>query len=196
MKAPSYVATHSEVRKMQREPKTRVANDRPHSDPDHPPVALLYHGFGRFLDVAAGASTDPVLNIDRRQFELNVDQFMTSMNLYHPNERERNNKALLYLNAIFQTCLGVHTQKLAAAVVREDRCSDGHALGPANTIDVVLQVKNELGSSRADPTIEFSAYYTQSLMDLTKEVRSRFFFPALGMVVIGQYRSAIDYSTW
>ncbi|KAI9464007.1 hypothetical protein BJY52DRAFT_1250959 [Lactarius psammicola] len=188
VKAPSAVAAHSEVFKMQMESKTRVANDRPHSDADHLPIALLYHGFGRFLDAATGAPVDDVLNFDRRQFELNVDGFMTAMNLYYANERERNNKALLYLNKIFQCYLGVHTPQLMAGVVHEDRCSNGHVLGLANTIEVVLDVKDELSLSRVDPTIELAAYYTQSLMEgSTKEDRSRFFFPALGIVVISSH---------
>lgn len=55
-------------------------------------------------------------------------------------------------------------------------------------MEVVLQVKNELGSCDEDPTIQISAYYTQSLKeDSTKEVISHFSFPALGIVIIGSY---------
>ena len=55
-------------------------------------------------------------------------------------------------------------------------------------MEVVLEVKNELGSCGADPTIEISARYTQSLMDnSTREDLPCFCFPALGIVVIGQY---------
>ncbi|KAI9464018.1 hypothetical protein BJY52DRAFT_1184424 [Lactarius psammicola] len=83
-----------------------------------------------------------------------------------------------------------------AGVVSKECCFDSHTLGPADTIAVVLQVKNELGSSHREPTIDISAFYTQSLKHLTNEVRSRYFFSALGIVIIGQCRSAIDYSTW
>ncbi|KAH8981919.1 hypothetical protein EDB86DRAFT_2973523 [Lactarius hatsudake] len=112
---------------------------------------------------------------------------MMSMNAYYPTEDERNDEALNFLNKIFQCCLGEHTQKLLPGIVHKGRCSDGHALGPADTIEVVLEVKNELGSGHADPTIELTAYYMQSLKCLTTNVRSRFFFPALGIVVVGSH---------
>ncbi|KAH9035006.1 hypothetical protein EDB85DRAFT_1889513 [Lactarius pseudohatsudake] len=178
---------HSEVQKMQMEQEKHVANDCPHLDTNHLPIALLYKGFGHFLDVAAGASTDPVFDINQRQFELNVDKFMMSMNAYYPAEDERNDEALNFLNKIFQCCLGERTQKLLPGIVHKGRCSDGHALGPADTIEVILEVKNELGSGHADPTIELTAYYMQSLKHLTTNLRSHFFFPALGIIVVGSH---------
>ncbi|KAI0246413.1 hypothetical protein BJV78DRAFT_151983 [Lactifluus subvellereus] len=50
--APSSIAECSNVRKLQENPVTRFANDRSYNDTQFPPVALLYHGFGRFLDCA------------------------------------------------------------------------------------------------------------------------------------------------
>lgn len=52
--APSAVAKSSVVCDMQNLSRERVASDRPESDTDHLPIALLYHG--QFLDVASGAS--------------------------------------------------------------------------------------------------------------------------------------------
>jgi hypothetical protein len=171
---------------MQNQPSERVANDRPNSDDEHLPIALLYHGFGHFLDVANGASTDHILNIDLRQFESSVNDFMSSMNMYYLSEMSRCGQALYYLNDIFNYCLGGDTQPLTIGPHFPDLCSEAHALGPANTMEVVLQVKNELGSCDEDPTIQISAYYTQSLKeDSTKEVISHFSFPALGIVIIG-----------
>lgn len=184
--APSTVAKPSVVRGIQNQPSDRVANDRPNSDAEHLPIALLYHGFGHFLDVANGASTDYILNIDWPQFESCVVDFMTSMNMYYFSEMDRSGQALCYLNDIFKYCLGGDTQPLTTGTDFPELCSEGHVLGPENTTEVVLQVKNELGSSDADPTIEVSAYYTQSLKeDSTKEVISHFLFPALGIVIIG-----------
>jgi hypothetical protein len=197
--APSAVAKHNAVCDMQKQPGLRVANDRPsHSDTDQLPIALLYHGFGHFLDLATGALTDPMLDIERREFEENINQrefeenidgFMTSMNAYYTKEDHRRSHVLRCFNNIFQCCLGDHTQNLVAGMVREGRHSGGHVLGPAGTIEVVMEVKNELSSGGADPVIEFAACYTQSLMDEpTLAVLSHFVFPALGIVVIGQYR--------
>ncbi|KAI9464003.1 hypothetical protein BJY52DRAFT_1221412 [Lactarius psammicola] len=124
--------------------------------------------------------------------ELNVDGFITAMDLYYVNERDRNTVTLGYLNDIFQCCPGMYTHKLVAGEVREDHDSDGHVLGPVNTIEVVLQVKNELGSSSLDPNFPHIIHCRLK----TSQKKSDFFLPALGMVIIGQCRSAIDSSTW
>jgi hypothetical protein len=185
--APSTVAKPNVVYEMQNQPSDRVANDRPTSDAEHLPIALLYHGFGHFLDVAKGASTDHILDIDWRQFESSVDDFMSSMNMYYFSEMDRCGQALCYLNDIFKYCLGGDTQPLIYGMDLPGLCSEAHAIGPTNTMEVVLQVKNELGSCDEDPTIQVAAYYTQSLKeDSTKEVISHFLFPALGIVIIGQ----------
>lgn len=94
--APTAVAKPRAVYRMQNQPSERVANDRPNSDDEHLPIALLYHGFGHFLDVANGASTDHILNIDLRQFESSVKDFMSSMDTYYLSEMSRCGQALYY----------------------------------------------------------------------------------------------------
>ena len=181
--APSTVAKPSVV---QNQPGDRDANDRPKSDAEHLPIALLYHGFGHFLDVADGASTDHILNIDRRQFEFSVDNFMGLMNLYYDSGMERGGQALCCLNDIFKHCLGGDTRPLTAGTDFPTFSSEGHALGLANNAEVILQVQNEFGSSDEDPIIQVSAHYTRSLKESsTRGVISHFLFPALGIVVIG-----------
>jgi hypothetical protein len=179
--APSSVGKFSE---LQKQPSQRVANDRPHSDHDHLPISLLYHGFGRFFDAKYGSSTDGTPDINRQQFEFKVNVFMEVMNAYYCSETDRTDNALQCLNDIFACYLG-NPQPLAAGMVFEDHRSDGHVLGPANTIEAILQVRNELGSRGTDPAIEISTLYTQSLKQKsTKEATPRFLFPALGKVVI------------
>jgi hypothetical protein len=186
--APSEAAKLSLVIKNQNKPDERMANDRPERDTDHLPIALLYHGFGRFLDVSKGTSTDHTLPINRRTFEEKVDEFVVSMNKYYLKEEARNKKAVELLNDIFQ-CVLEGCWPLTRATVFQGRHSHGHALGPMRTIEVILEVKNELAGTAADPIIELATYYTQALKkDPITGLLGRFSFPALGIVVVGQYR--------
>ncbi|KAF8262333.1 hypothetical protein EI94DRAFT_1743908 [Lactarius quietus] len=178
--APCHVAQYRQVCNLQKEPNQRIANDRPRLDADHLPTALLYHGFGRFLDASSGASTYHNLDINPREFESRVDKFMASMDAYYDFEVDRKAIAVKRLNDIFECCLGKNTPPLAAEMVVDGEFSDGRVLGPANTIEVILQVENELGSSDTDPIIECCANYTQAVI-------SRFSFPALGIIVVGSH---------
>jgi hypothetical protein len=190
--APSEVAKPSLVYKNQNKHSERIANDRPTPDIDHLPIALLYRGFGHFLDVSNGASMmDHTLPINRRTFEEKVDEFMVSMNEYYLKVDDRNKNAVQFLNGIFQ-CVLEGCWPLTRAIVSHGRPSDGHALGPMGTIEVILEVRNELAGTAADPIIEHAAYYTQALEnDLTTGLLGRFSFPALGIVVVGQHRRTI-----
>ena len=184
--APSTVAKPSEVYRVQLDPSDRLMNDRPKTDTDRVPIALLYHGFGRFLDVLKGASTHDTLRFDRRTFEEKVDEFVGFMNEYYPNESIRNSKALKSLNGIFECVLG-DCSMLMQAIVFEARASDGHALSPTHCIEVILEVKNELSGTGADPIFELSSYYTHAIREegSLQGLLGCFPFPALGIVVIG-----------
>ena len=185
--APSTVAKPSEVYRVQLDPSDRLMNDRPKTDTDRVPIALLYHGFGRFLDVLKGASTHDTLRFDRRTFEEKVDEFVGFMNEYYPNESIRNKKALKSLNAIFKCVIG-DCRMLTQAVVSGLSTSDGHAISLTLCIEVILEVKNELSETDADPIFELSSYYTQAIKEEEGSLQGLlgcFPFPALGIVVIG-----------
>jgi hypothetical protein len=157
----------------------RVANDRPVVDADYLPIALLYHGFGRFLDVANGPSLGdtPDTNINWPKFEVEVNEFIKSMDLYYSNKLARNKVALQRLNAIF-ACYTGDQRPLIRAVVRNQCQSDGHAVGPLKTIEAILELKNEL-TGTADSIIEICGHYTQSLLDKYPTARDipHFSFP-------------------
>lgn len=130
----------------------------------------------------------PEIDIKWRELEVKVDKFINSMNLYYDNEMARNEMALECLNDIF-ACYTGDQRPLVRAVVNNKCTSDGHALGLLNTIEVVLELKNELVGTGTDPTIEICGYYTQSLLEKypTSKFIPRFLFPALGIVIIGWY---------
>ena len=183
--APSTVAKTSVVLGVQRDPTDRFVNDRPETDTDQLPIALSYHGFGWFLDVLKGASTDPILKFNRRTFEEKVDEFVRFMNEYYPNEDKRRDRALEYLNNIFLSVLH-NCWPLTAAIVFEGKSSDGHASSPTQGIEVILEMKNELAGSGADPIVELCSYYTRALKrESIRPILRSFLFPALGIVVMG-----------
>ena len=187
--APSVVAKSSEVYRVQRDPSDRLMNDRPQTDTDRVPIALLYHGFGRFLDALKGASTDHTHSSDRQMFEEKVDEFVGFMNEYYRDESIRNKKAVKSLNGIFE-CVLENYRMLMPAIV-SGTCSSGHALSPTQGIEIILEVKNELSGTGTDPISELSSHYTQALKEEEHSLQGLlgcFSFPALGIVVIGLYR--------
>lgn len=182
---PSKVARTDVVLRVQADPNQRLVNDRPQMDTDRLPIALLYHGFGHFLDTFEGTSTDHTLSFHRRTFEMKVDEFTRSMNKYYPDKYSRTEKALEYLNNIFK-CVLKNCWPLMDATVSRGCVSDGHAPGPTMGIEVVLVVVNELCATDADPIVKLSSCYTQALKrDSIRRLMGCFSFPALGIVVIG-----------
>lgn len=187
---PPSVSKHEEILKNQMQPDERVANDRPLVDVDYLPIALSYHGFGRFLDVANGASLDDALDIDInwRKFEDEVNEYMNTMNLYYKNELARNKVAIQRLDAIF-ACYTGNQMPLMRAAVHNKRSTDGHVIGALGTIELVVELRNELIGTQSEPIIEICGYYTQSLLDVYPTAKDipHFLFPALGIVIMGQY---------
>ena len=56
-----------------------------------------------------------------------------------------------------------------------------------------MEIRNELGATNSDPMIELSAHYMQALAKVfEKSWKGHFLFPALGIVVAGEYRNLAD----
>ncbi|KAI0263590.1 hypothetical protein BC834DRAFT_971273 [Gloeopeniophorella convolvens] len=162
----------------------RIANDRPTPDLADTPIALLYHGFGRFLDHVHGQDGD---GVNDRTLEAQVCILADAMCKYYPDENTRQDTALPLVNDIFRchpsSC---ELDDLEAGLVYGDRASNGHASGPTGAIEVIIQVKNELGTTRCDPEVQLAAHYSQSLVvEHSTELRSNFLSPALGIALLG-----------
>ncbi|KAH9066267.1 hypothetical protein EDB87DRAFT_702019 [Lactarius vividus] len=78
--------------------------------------------------------------------------------------------------------------------VSQDWQSDGHghANGPANIMETIVQVGNELGSGNADPKVWLTAQFTQMHGDHLDRgshdsLYDRFLFSTLGVFIIGHY---------
>ncbi|KZT11916.1 uncharacterized protein LAESUDRAFT_710451 [Laetiporus sulphureus 93-53] len=189
--SPSTVASYELVKELQANRGYRIANDRPAMDVGAPPIALLYHGFGRFFDCMSSDSTDPTDGVDTHRLEKAVDTFSAAMCKYYHDEFDRRDVALPLLDDIFNSHSESHKlTPLAAAMVYQERRSDGHAFGPLGAIEMIVEVKNELCASDSDPEILLAAHYTQSLMKEARKHTPYSVFPALGSSV-GFYALAL-----
>ncbi|KAI0301172.1 hypothetical protein B0F90DRAFT_1719931 [Multifurca ochricompacta] len=174
--------------KVQKNPVGRIANDRPDMDSGLPPISLSYHGFGCFRAHMDGDSTGP-MPTDKAMFEAAVDRFLHDMSRFYDSEKDRAEIAQRSLDEIWR-CYSQEQeyQKIEAQGIRDDRSSDGHAIGPTNTVEIIIQVKNELGTTSCDGSVEMAAYYTQCLHLNTSTMSRRcFLFPALGILLMGAH---------
>ncbi|KAI0306271.1 hypothetical protein B0F90DRAFT_1814202 [Multifurca ochricompacta] len=177
------------MRQVQKNPDQRIANDRPNVDADLPPISLMYHGFGQFLDCIHTDSTNLEHVANKPKFEMAIDKFICEMSIFYESESARQSKTLDCLNDIFESYLGKQPYSLIIpSIITGQRSTDGHAIGPIGTIEVGVQIKNEFGTSSCDPSVEFAAYYTQSLhAKALQYLENNFLFPALGIVVVGAH---------
>ena len=138
---PSRMGKPSTYITLQRSLDGRILDDRPEADPI-PPLSLLYHGFGQFMD-----DFNKGIRVDSKQRDLerNVDQFAAEMVKFYKDEGSRKVKGLLTLNHI----LG---KTLMAATIGKS-CTDGHCLGPHNAVTCIVEFNNELAEINAIPIV-------------------------------------------
>jgi len=51
--------------------------------------------------------------------------------------------------------------RIALSKIVGERTSDGHANGPADVMETVVDIKNEYGSTNSDPENQFTSYFLQ-----------------------------------
>ncbi|KAJ3505993.1 hypothetical protein NLJ89_g7119 [Agrocybe chaxingu] len=92
---PSDASKPTTYQDMQHDDLQRVLDDRPSPDLDIPPAALLYSGFGHFIDVLNGSDDVPLLeNVDFPALEDAVDNFAAAMNnFFRPRELSSGSRA-------------------------------------------------------------------------------------------------------
>ncbi|KAI0296955.1 hypothetical protein B0F90DRAFT_1005890 [Multifurca ochricompacta] len=153
-----------------------------------PPISLVYHGFGRFRDHINDHSDGP-MPAHLPDFEKAVTKFMSAMCAYYYDHEDRGITARECLNEIWKSYLGEQEfDEIKHGIIGPDGSSDGFTIGSANTMEVIVVVKNELGTTDCDGSVELAAYYTQSLESNTSQKsRKRFLFPALGILVVGAH---------
>jgi hypothetical protein len=156
---PSTVAKPSEFIKAQAK-EGRILNDRPDKDGKVPPIALLYAPFGRFLDhIRDRPEKQP--GVDLREFQFAVDDFASAMCEHFIDEDRRRDKVLPLLNDIFECYHPFKLPPLDPTVIAEKRASGGHAKGPAELMETIVEFQNEFGSGQTDPEMQITSSYLQ-----------------------------------
>ena len=167
----------------------RILNDRPSKDVRVPPIALLYAPFGQFLDHVRDRPEEQP-GVDLRDFQLAVDEFASAVCEHFKDEEARRDKVLPLLNAIFGCYHPFTLPSLDATVIKGKRTSDGHAIGPAQLMETVVEFKNEFGSGQTDPEIQTTSYYIQMFLRLAasgqyKNAFKKYLCPMLVITIIG-----------
>jgi len=171
----------------------RILNDRPKTDIRVTPIALLYDPFGQFLDHIRDPP-ETLDDLDLRELEFSVNNFASVMCEYHRDENTRQEKVLPALNKIFR-CYRSQEFKLPSIVTgsisTNDWRTDGHIIGPAQTPEIIVEIKNELGCGTGDPEMQLSAHYTQMHkrnLDIERyeDLFECSLLPALGVSIVGK----------
>jgi len=129
-----------------------------------------------------------------------VDNFISLVCKYYPDEHTRRPVLIPALDAI----LGCYTPQnfqmpslMSRSSAKRQR-TDGRIDGPANTPELIVEIKNEQGCDGADPDIQLSSYYTRlhgaNLNISTKKYKNTnskklsdaSLLPALGISIIGK----------
>ena len=171
---------------LQRDPSEKIFDDRPEPDPDFPPIALLYEGFGHFLDIMDGRDNVPGLaEIDIMQLHTEVDEFATKMNGFYRDEAARRETGLSCFRRIFSAHKGIQIPRLEASSIG----SASHITGPHDAAIFDVQFKNEITGISAIPHIELACYVARLNAKGMKERRQLYLqwrVPCLGLTIVGE----------
>lgn len=186
---PSMVAKPSKYKEIQFDDSQKILDDRPTPDLDVAPIALLYYGFGHFLDICRGHTDVPGLNdVHQSKTRENVTTFMDDMCKYYDGETERRTKALQDLHAIFHFRKGIEIARPMAASISA-ATSDGHLCGHHGELQFIVELKNEPAGISAIPVIEATGYVAQSHVKIDTKQRhilESSSLPCLGMTIVGK----------
>jgi hypothetical protein len=129
--------------------------------------------------------------LKRVEMETSINDFASVAYEYYPSERARREKVIPALKAIF-SCYA--PQKFALPSIMSSSTSkvrtDGHTTGPAQTPEMILEIKNEEGCG-ADAEVQLSSYYTKMHMAIVKakdyeKLFNNSLLPALGISIVGK----------
>ena len=166
------------------EPNQRILDDRPKADA-MTPIALLYHGFGTFLDTFNRLGDGPsIIDERQRQLEKAVDNFANEMADYFKDKEMRRDRGLNRLNKIL--AIDHHKELMPASI--GSVCSDGHFNGPLGTTACVVEFQNEPANNNSMPMVELVGYIARSqlqAMDRLQAVFKGWNVPCVGLTVVG-----------
>jgi hypothetical protein len=186
--APSRIAKPSAYWDLQAQPTARLLDDRPAPDPYITPIGLLYHGFGRFDDIITGRmSFDTVVrcnNIKTPEFDTAVNKFVRDMTKRFKSEDGRRDLVLEGLNQILGANHGPGYYELSPSAIGLYR-ADGRSVGPDGKPLTVVECRNDIAGTIADPCVEAVAYVAQLSAKLVETPGWR--LSCLVITVVGAY---------
>jgi len=190
--APSEMGKLENYRALQRIPSQRILDDRPAPD-SIPPVALLYDGFGSFMDVFGRQGDICHLDGKRRNLEMAVDSFAEKMaDIYDDEEADRMEEGLRALNQILSLrCSGNKLMATSIGTVR----SEGHYNGPHDAASCVVEFNDEIVDIGSIPTVKLVGYAAHShrhAMELHPEVFRCWRVPCLGLTIVGKLNISVS----
>ncbi len=187
--APSKTAKSETYESLQRDPSQKIFDDRPEPDADFPPVALLYEGFGHFLDIMDCRRDVPGLtDIDIMGLHKEVDGFASQMNKFYKDEDARREVGLPCLARIFSARRGTQIPPLQASSIGSAR-ADGHTTGPRGAGVFCAVFKNKITGISAIPQVELTCHVARlnaAGMDDIRELYLRWRVPCLGLTIVGE----------
>ncbi|KAI0299118.1 hypothetical protein B0F90DRAFT_634114 [Multifurca ochricompacta] len=135
-----------------------------------PPISLAYHGFGCFRAHMDGQDGHLMGRMpkSKARFEAAVDEFLRKTSRFYDSEMDCAERARESLNEIRRFYFQVYVAR-QVPVFHRRRSSDDHAVGPPNLVEALIKVKNELGTTDCDGSVELAAYYTQFLESNTSQ---------------------------
>jgi len=193
--SPSDAAHPSAFRVYQKDSVIRLLNDRPTKDIWVTPIALLWRPFGQFHDHIR--NPPETMDVNMMRIGPLVDEFASLMCKHYDSEAQRRDKLIPVLNNIF-SCSSPQSPSqrfdfppIMPATISRDRRTDGHALGPGQTPDIIVEMKNEFGAGGTDPEIQLTSYYLQILAQHLISGSHNFLhecslLPALGISIISK----------
>jgi hypothetical protein len=198
--APSETAKPAVYEHLQQETSEKIFDDRPAPEPDIPSVALLYEGFGHFLDIMDGRDDVPGLaDIDVMDLRSAVDELASKMNQSFTTEDARRDAALPCLAHIFSARRGITIPPIYPAAIGSVR-TDGHNLAPHGAAAIVLEFKNRITGISAIPEVELACYVARLNamgVEAHRQLYPRWRVPCVGLTIVGEFDTSSfhDYLT-
>ncbi|KZT09106.1 uncharacterized protein LAESUDRAFT_748334 [Laetiporus sulphureus 93-53] len=185
---PFTVARISVLASIQNDSEDRVLNDRPKTNMDIAPIALLYEGFGQFQDEFSACEGPFQLDITRTVNLINLmTKFADAMCTSYATEDERCTKALPLLNEISSI---VVDDICPSEIPRCNACTDGYSVSATGACDLVVEFRRD-GDSGSDAVAQGVSYLAHRHRDTVEKnvanehVYDEWRVPALLITVVG-----------
>ena len=187
---PSDTEKSAVHQRIQEEPSENILDDCPEPDPDILPIALVYEGYGHFLDIMKARDDVPGLaDVDVEELEDAVDDLASKMTGFFSNDDDRRNEALPILNRVFSARRRIEIPQLYAAAIGSVQ-TGGHNI--ANGVaTMIAEFKNWSADISSLPEMEVLCYPArpnarQMNDEAFRQLFLRWRVPCVGLTIVGE----------